>query len=411
MDRPSGPTYRGFLFADLRDYTAFVERHGDAAASALLDRCRALVRSAVAQYGGAEVKTEGDSFFVVFPSASSAVRCALEILQAAEVASRDDPATALRVGIGVHAGETVPGSEGYVGSAVNLAARVCAEARAGEVLVTDTVRALTRTSLDVGFTDGGLRRLKGIPEPVRLYSVSPAGIEGAATAATPRGASPGWAKGRYAVPVVIALALGVGGVAGASWLSARPPVTPRPLPSGSLSPGMYAAVQFQPPFTFSVGDGWADAVDTPDDFYLVRVASPRGAMGAFRTNVVFSGPCRNSPTQRIEGGSESLLTWLEQHPYLESVNPRPRVVDGITGIQIDVTARALPEPCPDGSRHVQLIPLAGTDGVSIGPNQKMRFVVADHPGGTVTFDLTAPTDLQQFLVEADAVLDTVDFVD
>src|SRR5687768_12053493 len=92
--------YRGFLFADLRDYTSFVERHGDAAASALIDRYRALVRSAVAQYGGAEVKTEGDSFFVVFPSASSAVRCALEIVQAAAAATRDDPATPLRVGIG-----------------------------------------------------------------------------------------------------------------------------------------------------------------------------------------------------------------------------------------------------------------------------------------------------------------------
>jgi hypothetical protein len=84
--------YRGFLFADLRDYTSFVERHGDAAASALLDRYRALVRSAVARDGGAEVKTEGNRFVVVFLLARSALRCALETVQAAAAPTRDDEA-------------------------------------------------------------------------------------------------------------------------------------------------------------------------------------------------------------------------------------------------------------------------------------------------------------------------------
>jgi class 3 adenylate cyclase len=59
----------GFLFADLRDYTRYVESHGDRAAAALLDAYRELVRAAVAEFGGAEIKTEGDSFYVVFPSA------------------------------------------------------------------------------------------------------------------------------------------------------------------------------------------------------------------------------------------------------------------------------------------------------------------------------------------------------
>ena len=55
----------GFLFADLRDYTRYVESHGDSAAATLLDAYRTLVRAAVAEYGGAEIKTEGDSFYVV----------------------------------------------------------------------------------------------------------------------------------------------------------------------------------------------------------------------------------------------------------------------------------------------------------------------------------------------------------
>ena len=432
MKDPKGATYRGFLFADLRDYTSFVERYGDTAASALLDRYRALVRSIVAEYGGAEVKTEGDSFFVVFPSASSAVRCALELQLAATAATREDPATPLRVGIGIHAGETVAGSEGYVGSAVNLAARACAEARAGEVAVTDTVRSLTRTSLRVEFTDRGRRRLKGIREPVRLYLVSPGAGDEAAISGTSRGTSRRWTKRPYAAPVLTALLLGAGGVAAAQWLSARPPPegaivteqasasgdalrppgTPRPLNEVFLSTGTYATVEFQPPFTFSVGEDWQALVDDPDDFFMEYRASPRGNLGAFRTNVVYSGPCDDSPTQRIEGGSDALLTWLEENPHLESVNPLPRVVDGITGIQIDVTARERPEPCPDGA-GVYLIPLANSEySVRLRPGEKFRLVVVDLPGGTVTFDVSAPAgSYQDFLAEADAVLDSVDFVD
>ena len=96
----------GFLFADLRDYTRYVEAHGDRAAAALLDAYRTLVRATVAEFGGAEIKTEGDSFYVVFPSASSAVQCGLAILAAAaqSTAASGGP---ISVGIGVHAGETV----------------------------------------------------------------------------------------------------------------------------------------------------------------------------------------------------------------------------------------------------------------------------------------------------------------
>jgi class 3 adenylate cyclase len=162
----------GFLFADLRDYTRYVESHGDRAAAALLEAYRSLVRAAVAEQGGAEIKTEGDSFYVVFPSASTAVQCGLAILASAAESRAADGAP-VAVGIGVHAGETVETPEGYVGSAVNVAARVCSEARAGELLVTDTVRALTRTFLPVQFVDRRSRRLKGIAEPIILYRVEP----------------------------------------------------------------------------------------------------------------------------------------------------------------------------------------------------------------------------------------------
>jgi class 3 adenylate cyclase len=164
----AGATTRGFLFADLRGYTAYVERHGDLDAAALLSTYRMLVRARVAEHDGAEIRTEGDSFYVVFPSASSAVTCGLAILAAA-AADAAPTGGAIAVGVGVHAGESVETSEGYVGSAVNIAARLCALARPGEMLVSDTVRSLTRTSLQVTFVPRGTRRLKGIDEPIAVY--------------------------------------------------------------------------------------------------------------------------------------------------------------------------------------------------------------------------------------------------
>ncbi len=159
----------GFLFCDLRGYTAFVEARGDQAAADLLATYRALVRAAIATHAGAEIKTEGDSVYVVFPAASAAVEAGLEIVAAAaEASTRDAP---IRVGVGVHAGETVATTEGLVGGAVNIAARVCAKAQAGEVLVTDTVRALTRTYLPYRYTSLGTQQLKGIAGGIPLYRV------------------------------------------------------------------------------------------------------------------------------------------------------------------------------------------------------------------------------------------------
>ena len=163
--------YRGFLFADLRGYTAFVERHGDSAAADLLDEYRALVRAEVARHTGAEVKTEGDSFYVVFGSARRAAACGLAIVEAAEQFGRDHPDRPIRVGIGINAGETVQRGEGFVGTAVNLAARVCAQAREGEVLVTGAVREALGATPDLQLVPRGTRHLKGIARPVPLFAL------------------------------------------------------------------------------------------------------------------------------------------------------------------------------------------------------------------------------------------------
>jgi class 3 adenylate cyclase/outer membrane protein assembly factor BamB len=217
----SGATH-GLLFADLRGYSAFVETHGDEAAVALLARYRRLVREVVASHDGAEIKTEGDSFYLVFPLASSAVRAGLAILEAARTAE-----PRIDVGIGVQAGETSEGDEGPIGSAVNIAARVCSQARPGELLVTDTVRALTRTRLPVRFVPRGSPRLKGIAEPIPLFAVL---SMDAVTDARPRLARRGplatdprfWIGGVAALVLVAALVAFAARGSGASPPSSTP---------------------------------------------------------------------------------------------------------------------------------------------------------------------------------------------
>ena len=75
--------YRGFLFSDMRGFTSFAERYGNTAAAAKVGRFLEIARKAIAGHEGAEIKTEGDAIHAVFPSASSAVLCGLEIVEAA----------------------------------------------------------------------------------------------------------------------------------------------------------------------------------------------------------------------------------------------------------------------------------------------------------------------------------------
>ena len=199
------PRTLGFLFADLRGYSAFVEAHGDDAGAQLLRAYRDLVREQVASFDGAEIRTEGDSFYAVFPSASSAVRCGMAILEAA-AASTAAGGGPIRVGIGVHAGETTETDEGYVGSVVNIAARVCSAARPNELLVTDTVRSIVRTRSPLHFTPRGSRRLKGIQEPVRLYRAEQTIAAAASVGTTARWALGDWLRRQPAMLGITAAA-------------------------------------------------------------------------------------------------------------------------------------------------------------------------------------------------------------
>jgi class 3 adenylate cyclase/streptogramin lyase len=207
---------RGFLFADLRGYTRFVEQHGDATASELLARYRSLVRDVVGAHAGAEIRTEGDGIYVVFDSVTGAVDAGLELVEAAAAATSAEPGRPLRVAVGIHAGETTASDEGPVGSAVNIAARVCAKAQAGELLVTDTVRSLVRTARPYRATALGGQRLKGVAGAIPLFRLERTASPTRARLRRQVGAR----RGRLAVAGLAAAGLLVG--AGAVWAANRP---------------------------------------------------------------------------------------------------------------------------------------------------------------------------------------------
>ena len=164
--------YRGFLFSDIRGFTAFAERFGNIAAAAKVASFLEIARNAIARHDGAEIKTEGDAIHAVFPSASSAVMCGLDIVDGAADLNAREPDQPLGLGVGVHAGEAVETAEGYIGRAVNIAARLCAAAKPGEVLVSSTVKGIAQASIPVGFIPRGRRHLKGIQDPVVVYAVT-----------------------------------------------------------------------------------------------------------------------------------------------------------------------------------------------------------------------------------------------
>jgi class 3 adenylate cyclase len=129
-----------FLFTDIEGSTRLVKALRERYPQALAEH-RRLVRAAIAAHGGHEVDTQGDAFFVAFAGAKQAVLCALEIQRA--LAGHDWPAGApVQVRIGIHTGHAVPAESVYTGLAVHRAARICAAAAGGQVLVSQATQTI-----------------------------------------------------------------------------------------------------------------------------------------------------------------------------------------------------------------------------------------------------------------------------
>jgi class 3 adenylate cyclase len=153
------------LFTDIVGSTERASEVGDRRWTELLDAHNSVVRRELERFRGHELNTTGDGFLATFDGPARAVRCALAIVEALR-------AVGVEIRAGLHTGEVEVGDGETRGLAIHIAQRVLAEAGAGEVLVSSTVKDLVAGS-GLVFAERGLHALKGVPEEWRLFQVVP----------------------------------------------------------------------------------------------------------------------------------------------------------------------------------------------------------------------------------------------
>ncbi len=170
-----GGSIRTFLIADVRGYTRFTAQHGDEAASRLAARFAQVATEGVEAWGGDLIELRGDEALAVFASARQALRAAVELQSAFTDETAGDPSLPLGVGIGLDAGEAVPVGDGYRGAALNMAARLCSVAAAGEVLASQSLVHLSGQVAGLEFLPPEPASLKSFDEPVQVVRVRAGG--------------------------------------------------------------------------------------------------------------------------------------------------------------------------------------------------------------------------------------------
>lgn len=164
------PGIRTILFTDIVESTMLTQRFGDEAAMALLDLHNTVVRNALADLGGREVKHTGDGIMAAFLSAAAAVKCASQIQNEFARHEKNRGERPLKVRIGAAAGEPVEHHHDLFGCAVQLAARLCSHASPEQIVVSSTIAELC-LGKNLLFEDLGEIALKGFDRPVRAHAV------------------------------------------------------------------------------------------------------------------------------------------------------------------------------------------------------------------------------------------------
>jgi class 3 adenylate cyclase len=164
------PGIRTILFTDIVESTALTRRLGDEAAMELLAVHDQIVRDALADLGGREVKHLGDGIMASFVSAASAVKCAGRVQREVAKHNAQKHERSFRIRAGVAAGEPVEHHNDLFGVTVQLAARLCSHADAEQILVSNVVAELCQGKV-LAFEDLGEITLKGFEQPVRAHAV------------------------------------------------------------------------------------------------------------------------------------------------------------------------------------------------------------------------------------------------
>jgi hypothetical protein len=208
------------------------------------------------------------------------------------------------------------------------------------------------------------------------------------------------------VVVGLALALGACGAAGGAKEQAKG----RPLPKepGTLSPGQYHSVKFEPSLSFKVGKGWINSGgELPDFLELTQ-------LGGFLTFDNVKEVYKPGTTNVVEAPKD-LVGWLQHHPFLKSSKPEPVTLGGVKGEQFDVLVEDLPKGYSGlcGSDCVDIASLSDDQAAEetaffTEGNERKVFVLEDVKGDTVMIWFAAPPEVfDKFALRAQKVMDSV----
>jgi class 3 adenylate cyclase len=157
------------LFSDIEGSTQMAEALGDERWLGVVRRHNEIVRDRVGAHGGTEVKALGDGFMLAFPTSAKAVACAVDIQRAFAGHNTEYPGEQVRIRVGVHSGLALREGEDFYGKTVILAARIAAEARGGEILVSSDARAQAG---EVTTDDARIAELKGLSGRHDLFRIA-----------------------------------------------------------------------------------------------------------------------------------------------------------------------------------------------------------------------------------------------
>jgi class 3 adenylate cyclase len=160
-----------FLFSDIEGSTRLLEQLGDRYGDVDRDH-RRILREQLSEAGGLEIDNQGDAFFFSFPRAKDAVAGAVAAQRRLEAHGWPDGVD-VRIRMGLHTGEPTVGEEGYLGMDVVRAARICSAGHGGQILLSETTRALVGNNVPEGVSirDLGQAHLKDVQHE-RIYELA-----------------------------------------------------------------------------------------------------------------------------------------------------------------------------------------------------------------------------------------------
>ena len=175
--RPSLPSGQvTFLFTDIEASTRMAQALGEGYRP-VLHQHRAILRETIGTYDGAELLTEGDSFFIAFHDATHALHACVTAQRAMDTYPWPTPTAQPRVRMGLHTGHAVPYGGEYASHEVHRAARVASAAHGGQVLCSGTTAARAELPDSAWLLDLGLHRLRGFDDAERLYQLVAPGLD------------------------------------------------------------------------------------------------------------------------------------------------------------------------------------------------------------------------------------------